>query len=186
MNKADAAGIKSVFAPANPVETKMVDAVVKQQQAMVSFHTAAVTAFGADEAKKLPPGDIDEAVTESLAALDKFPEEVTGDTATVGQGDQLLHLKKQGDKWILPVSMLAPQITADNVDQQLAQMTQQSQVLIDITDDMGKGKFKTADDAGKALQLKVMQQMMSHAATQPTTAPAAPQGAGGTLIWLKR
>ncbi len=75
--------------------------------------------------------------------------------------------------------MLAPQITADNVDQQLAQMTQQSQVLIDITDDMGKGKFKTADDAGKALQLKVMQQMMSHAATQPTTAPAAPQGAGG-------
>jgi hypothetical protein len=174
MNKGDADSIKSVFAPANPLETKMVDAVVNQQQAMMKFHAAAVTAFGADEAKKLPPGDIDAAVTESLAALDKFPESVTGDTATVGEGDQLLHLKKQGDKWILPVSMLAPQITPDNVDQQLGQMTQQSQVLIDITDDMGKGKFKTADDAGKALQLKVMQQMMGHAATEPATAPSAP------------
>ena len=178
MNKADVTAIKGVFAPSNPVETKMVDAVVSQQQAIQKFHEAAVTAFGADEAKKLPPGDIDAAVTESLAALDKFPEEVTGDTATVGQGDQIIHLKKQGDKWTLPVNLLAPQITPENVDKQLSQMGEQTKVLTDLADDMGQGKYKTADEAGKALQLKVMQQMMmSHdgAGTQPSTAPSAPQ-----------
>jgi hypothetical protein len=177
MNKGDAASIKSVFAPANPVETKMVDAVVNQQSAMMKFHDAAVQAFGADEAKKLPPGDVDAVVAESLVALDKFPENITGDTATVGEGQQVLHLKKADGKWTLPVSMLAPNITADNVDQQLSAMHQQSQVLTDMATDMGTGKFKTADEAGKALQAKVLAQMMGHegAATQPANAPAAPQ-----------
>ena len=46
MNKGDAASIKSVFAPSTPTETKMVDAVVDQQAAMIKFHDAAVTAFG--------------------------------------------------------------------------------------------------------------------------------------------
>jgi hypothetical protein len=178
MNKGDATTIKSVFAPSSPLEDKMVAAVLGQQSAMMNFHNAAVKAFGEADAKKLPPGDVDAAVAESLSALDKFPEAVTGDTATVGEGEQVLHLKKQGEKWTLPVSSLAPQITAENVDQQLAAMGEQSKVLTDMTEDMNAGKYKTADDAGKALQLKAMQQMMSHqggAATQPSTAPAAPQ-----------
>jgi hypothetical protein len=181
MNKGDTDSIKAVFAPANPVEIKMVDAVISLQQSMLKFHAAAVTAFGADEARKLPPGDVEAAVAESLTALDKFPEQVTGDTATVGEGEQTIHLKKQGDKWILPVSMLAPQITADNVDQQLGQIGEQSKLLADMTDEVGKGKYKTADDAGKALQLKAMQAAMGHmAASQPATAPSgAPQGPGG-------
>ena len=177
MNKGDADKIKSVFAPSNPTEVKMVDAVLAQQSTMMKFHAAAVTAFGADEAKKLPPGDVDAAIAESLLALDKFPESITGDTATVGEGDQLLHLKKQGEKWILPVSLLAPQITADNVDQQLAKMGEQGKLLADMTDEIGKGKYKTADDAGKALQLKAMQQIMAHqgAASQPAVPCANPR-----------
>src|SRR5579862_3679147 len=56
MNKGDADKVKAVFAPSNPIETKMVNAVLSQQATILQFHNAAVTAFGADEAKKLPPG----------------------------------------------------------------------------------------------------------------------------------
>jgi hypothetical protein len=186
MNKGDADKVKAVFAPSNPMETKMVNAVLTQQATIMQFHDAAVAAFGADEAKKLPPGDTDAAVAQSLLALDKFPESITGDTATVGEGDAIIHLKKQGDNWTLPVSLLAPQITADNVDQQLAQMSEQGKILSDLTTEMKAGKYKTVEDAGKALQLKALQQAMAHAgaASQPSTAPAtpaapaAPQGPG--------
>src|SRR5439155_1793562 len=63
MNNGDAAGIKSVFSPTGDVENKMVDAVVNQQQALMKFRDAAVTAFGADEARKLT-GDLDAAQAE--------------------------------------------------------------------------------------------------------------------------
>lgn len=175
MNKGDAAGIKSVFNPSGDLENKMVDAVVNQQQALMKFRDAAVTAFGADEARKLT-GDLDAAQAESLAALDQVPEKVTGDEATVGDGDQLVHLKKQGEKWTLPVNTLAPQINAQTVDKELSQVTERTKFFTDMADEMGRGKYKTADEAGKALQLRVLQQVMSQQgpASQPSTAPAAP------------
>jgi hypothetical protein len=176
MNKGDAAGIKSVFAPNGDVENKMVDAVVNQQQALMKFRDAAVTAFGADEARKLT-GDLDAAQAESLGALDQVPENITGDEATVGEGDQLVHLKKQGEKWTLPVNTLAPQINAQTVDKELSQVIERAKFFTDMADEMARGKYKTADEAGKALQLRVLQQVMSQQgpASQPSTAPASPQ-----------
>ena len=180
MNKGDATGIKSVFNPTGDVENKMVDAVVNQQQALMKFRDSAVTAFGAEEARKLT-GDLDAAQAESLAALDQVPEKITGDEATVGDGDQLVHLKKQGEKWTLPVNTLAPQINAQTVDKELSQVTERTKFFTEMADVMSKGKYKTADEAGKALQLRVLQQVMSQqgAATQPSTAPAAPSAAPG-------
>ena len=180
MNKGDATGIKSVFNPTGDVENKMVDAVVNQQQALMKFRDSAVTAFGAEEARKLT-GDLDAAQAESLAALDQVPENITGDEATVGDGDQLVHLKKQGEKWTLPVNTLAPQINAQSVDKELSQVTERTKFFTEMADEMSKGKYKTADEAGKALQLRVLQQVMSQqgAATQPSTAPAAPSAAPG-------
>lgn len=175
MNKGDSAAIKSVFAPSNPTETKMVDAVVSQQAALSKFRNASVTAFSADEARKLV-GDVEAAQAESLAALDQVPEKITGDNADVGEGDQLVHLKKIGEKWTLPVASLAPQITAESVDKELAQVNDRSKFFTEMADDVTKGKFKTADEAGKALQAKVLQQVMAHdaATSQPSTAPSAP------------
>jgi hypothetical protein len=175
MNKGDPAGIKAVFSPASPTETKMVDAVISQQQALSKFRDSAVTAFGADEAKKLV-GDVDSDQTESLAKLDAIPVTINGDTADVGEGDQILHLKKIGDQWTLPVAMLAPQITADNVDAELGQMSDRTKIFTDVSDEMANKKYKTTEEVGKALQLRMLQQVMAHnaAASQPTTEPAAP------------
>src|SRR5438874_1414135 len=131
MNKGDAMGIKSVFSPNGDVENKMVDAVVNQQKALMKFRDAAITAFGADEARKLT-GDLDAAQAESLAALDQVPEKITGDEATVGDGDQLVHLKKQGEKWTLPVNTLAPQINAQTVDQELSQVTERTKLFTEM------------------------------------------------------
>jgi hypothetical protein len=175
MNKGDPAGIKAVFSPANATETKMVDSVVSQQQALSKFRDGAITAFGADEAKKLV-GDVDTDQVESLAKLDTLPENITGDTADVGEGDQILHLKKVGDKWTLPVAMLAPQINANNVDAELGQMSDRTKIFTDVTDEMTKGKYKSTEEVGKAMQLRMLQQVMAHnaAASQPTTDLSAP------------
>ena len=71
--------------------------------------------------------------------------------------------------------MLAPQITEANVDKQLTQMGDQTKVLTDITDEMGKGKYKSADDVGRrATEGASADDVARSPATQPTTAPAMP------------
>src|SRR5438874_1383649 len=68
MNKGDLATARGVFAPADEVETKMVDALLGQQQSMLKFRDAAQAAFGAEEARKLV-GDVAGEEAKGLAML---------------------------------------------------------------------------------------------------------------------
>src|SRR5262249_23908293 len=121
-------------------------------------------------------GDIEGQQAESMTSLDQAPENITGDTATIGEGERLIQLKKKDQKWILPVSTLLPDITADNVDQRIGLVQQQVKPFTEVSDEMAAGKYKSVDEAGKALQTKMLQQAMGHApATQPGPA-TAPSG----------
>ena len=176
MNSADGARIREVFEPRGDIDTKLVDAIVSQQQAMGRFRDASVKAFGAEEAKKLV-GDIDADQAQSLAQLDKASEQINGDAATVSfGGDQVIQLKKSGDKWTLPVVTLAPDINAGTIDQWMATETSMVKFADGMTADVASGKYKTADDARNDIQKKRMEQMMS--TTQPATAPAGEPAPG--------
>lgn len=178
MNNADTKTIEAVLAPGTDAEHKMVDALTRQQQAILKLREAANKQFGADGARRLL-GDIEGAQTEALAQLDQLPEQITGDAATVGDGEQQLQLKRVEGKWVMPVAALAGNIPPAQLEQGLAQLNGRTDIFVSTADEMTKGIYKTADDASNALRGKLMRQVMGHdATTQPGTSPttqAAPK-----------
>jgi len=175
MNKGDLETAKGVFAPSNEVETKMVTAILGQQEAMLKYRDAAIKAFGAEEARKLV-GDVAGDEAKGLSLIDGAQEQVTGDSATVSDGQQSITLKKQGGKWTFPVTSFAPELNPATIDNAVTSIGEQKKLLGDVTTEITSGKYKTVDDAGRALQMKMMQAAMAHEApaTQPSTAPAQP------------
>jgi hypothetical protein len=174
MNKGDLDTAKGIFAPANEVETKMVNAILGQQQAMLDYRQAAIKAFGDEDARKLV-GDVAGDEAKGMALIDQAQEQVNGDSATVSDGQQSITLKKQAGKWVFPISSVAPDINASTIDNAVSSIGEQKKLLADVTTEITSGKYKTVDDAGRALQMKMMQAAMAHeagATTQPTTAPA--------------
>jgi len=173
MNKGDAATIKQVFSTTNTTEAKMLDAVAEQKAAQAKFRDAVVASFSAEDARKLV-GDYQVAEAQGLMSLDSASEKIDGDSATVSIEDQKLTLKKQDAKWTVPV----PAVEPAQADQQLAAIQREAKIYKSIADDITNGRFKSADEAGKALQLKALQQMMTHepGTTQPATAPAQSPG----------
>jgi hypothetical protein len=173
MNKGDLDTAKGVFAPSNEVETKMVNAILDQQKAMLDYRQAAIKAFGEEDARKLV-GDVAGDEAKGMALIDQAQEQVNGDSATVSDGQQSITLKKQDGKWVFPMSAFAPDVNATTIDNAVTAIGEQQKLLTEVTTEITKGKYKTVDDAGRAFQMKLMQAAMAHeaAATQPTTAPA--------------
>ncbi len=152
------------------------------------FRAAAVAAYG-DKATDLT-GDTEEGTKAGLAKIDAAPEVITGDTATVdpanGQSDRPgvpppppLTLKKIDGKWEIPVAELARGVDEHSIQQRLDDLAFMSQMMNDSADEVSKGMYKTPQEAGQAIQGKMMAAMMKRASaatqtstTEPATAPA--------------
>jgi len=175
MDAGEGSKIRAVFRIANPQEQKLVDALVEYHEAYVRFCKAAVEAFGDNEARRLT-GDRVAAQSQSLAALQSMPEEIKGDSATVGaESETQIHLGRVDGKWFVPVAMLAPGVEPAKIQQVIDDTRLRAAIYNDFTAELAADKHKTAEEAGDALQLKLMKAAMERAngaASQPATQPA--------------
>ena len=186
METGDGDKLRSLIATTNPSEDKMVTAMANMSMAQKKFRDAASAAFGND-AKQLT-GDTTAASAEGMSKVDSAKETINGDSATVDSGPESgtppLTLNKSGSTWKIPIQQLSRGIDAASINQRLGDLSMMTGLINDSATEIGKGTYKTPQEAGKAIQAKMMTYAMqrSAAASQPTTAPSdapAPTGAGG-------
>jgi hypothetical protein len=178
MDEGDGAKFRAVFRIGNPQEQQLVDALVSFHEAIAKFNKAAVDAFGNDQARRLT-GDRIAMQAQALADLQVMPESVKDDEATVGPESQpQIRLKRIDGKWYVPVGMLAPNAEPANVQAVIDDNKLRAAIYNEFTSELSTDKYKTAEEAGDALQLKLMKAAMDRAggaATQPTTRATTPQ-----------
>ena len=190
METGDGDKLRSLIATTNPSEDKMVSAMAEMSQAQKKFRDAASSAFGNDATQLT--GDTSSASAEGMSKIDAAKETINGDSAIVDSGPKSgtppLTLTKSGGTWKIPIQQLSRGIDADSINQRLGDLSMMTGLINESATEIGKGTYKTPQEAGKAIQAKMMTYAMqrSAAASQPTTAPAgtpagapAPTGGGG-------
>jgi hypothetical protein len=167
MSQGDVAAIKRLFIATTAAEVRMVEADAEMAAALADFRRAAAKAFGEDGAKVVT-GDTGVGAAESIARINAADIAITGDTAIVTYPDQTespFVLKKVAGRWRVPVSQLGKPLEKAALDQRLADLAVQRDVLRELTDRITKGKFADADQAREAWQTRILQA----ATSQPTT-----------------
>jgi hypothetical protein len=171
MTTGDGNAIRSVLKSDTPQENTVLDTLVGVYDATAKFGKTAEETFGAEEARKLT-GDRSAMLSEQLMQLAMMPEKVEGDAAYVGDAPQQVQLAKVDGKWRVPVGKLVGDKEPGQVDAVLADMKTQTKIWTDVTAEIKAEKYKTAEEAGQALQLRMMKAAMDAqaAATQPGAA----------------
>jgi hypothetical protein len=176
-----AAGIRQVIYAANPTERKMVDAMAAMAAELAALHKAAVKAFGEEDARALT-GD----VAAEMKRIDEAEVSIDGDTATVrykpdpaeapaessdagavpaapAEGEPSppppppMVMKRIAGRWQVPMSELSRDATPEGIEQRLADLEAQTKVIVELTKEIAKGKYRNADKATEAWQSKMMQ-----------------------------
>jgi hypothetical protein len=193
MESGDTDKIKSLIATTNPSEDKMVAAMAGMSEAQKKFRDAANGAYG--PAATQLTGDTAAASATGLAKIDGAKETITGDSAVVDSGPDSgtppITLNKANGTWKIPIHELSRGVDPASINQRLDDLSFMTGLINESAGEIAKGDYKTPQDAGKAIQSKMMVAAMkrSAAASQPATMPAdgaptaapapAPAGGGG-------
>jgi hypothetical protein len=194
MDAGEGAKMRQVLQGVSPDEQKMIDALVSYREAIAKFGKSAVTAFGAEDAKKLT-GDTIARQSESLTALANLPEKVDGDHAVVGpdtEPQEQIHLERVNGQWKVLVGKLIGQVQPAEAKRVLDDMAARTRVFNDTSRELDDNRYKSPEEAGQALQMKMMRLTLDApgpggagagagaGAGGPTSAPSAsPAGARG-------
>jgi hypothetical protein len=177
-------GIKRVIYASEPTEKKMVDAMASMSAQIAKLYKTSVKAFGEEDARNLT-GDI----TAEMTRIDKAEISVDGETATVRYPDQTpaattttsaedggdvssppdgapMILKKVEGRWQVPMSELSRDTSPEEIEQRLADVKSQTNVIAELCSEIAEGKYKSADKAVEAWQAKMRQAL----------APRKPEG----------
>ena len=167
MRAGDEGTIKQLFLAATPAEARMIDADAKMASALAHLRVAAVAAYGTQGADAVT-GDSDAGAAESAARIDAADIALEGDVATVTYRDEKnapFVLKKVEGHWKVPVSQLGKPLDPAALDQRLADLALQRQVVEEVTDQIRQKKFPGAEQAREAWRARILQV----ATSQPTT-----------------
>jgi len=159
MTSGDTNAIRSVLKSDTPQENTILDTLIGVYDATAKFGKTAEETFGAEEARKLT-GDKSAMLSEQLMQLAMMPEKVDGDAAYVGEAPQQVQLAKVDGKWRVPVGKLVGDKEASQVQTVLADMKTQTKIWNDVAAEIKAEKYKTAEEAGQALQLRMMKAAM--------------------------
>lgn len=175
MESGDVAAVKGLLQADNPTEQKMADSMAEMAAAIAQLRQSAVTAFGKEGAMPLT-GDSN-TTAEDLARIDQAEEKIEGDTAILSinaPGAAPITLKQVDGKWVVPMSEMAQDVPAEQVDAMLASRVMQTKLITEAANEIKAGQHKTAEEAVQALQGKMMQAAMqqAHGAMGPATAPS--------------
>jgi hypothetical protein len=166
MSEGEIPVITGLFLASDEAEQRMVDADAQMAAALADLHRAAKKTFGAEGAK-LITGDTAAGSAQSMARIDGAEIKPEGDTATVVYPDQKqppFVLKKVEGQWRIPISQTGRPVDPKVLDERLADLAVQRQVVQEVTRQILAKKFETADQAREAWRSRIVQA----ATSQPT------------------
>jgi len=167
MRSGDEGAIRQLFLAASPAEARMIDADARMAASLAQLRVAAAAAYGSQGADAVT-GDSDAGAAESVARIDSADIAIEGDVATVTYRDEKnspFLLKKIDGHWKVPVSQLGKPLNPAALDQRLADLALQRNVVEEITDQIKQKKFAGAEQAREAWRARILQA----ATSQPTT-----------------
>ena len=170
MRDGDVQTIKRLLLAANPSEQKMVDTQAQMAAALAELRRAALKAFGEDGAQTVTGAD---EPAKNLERIELAEITVNGNTATVtyrDQKEQPFVLKKVAGRWQVPVSELGKPVDQAALDQELADLAVQTELVRRITSEIEEGRFTTAEKARQIWRSRMIQA----AASRPTTRQVEP------------
>jgi hypothetical protein len=186
----DGAKVKSLLYWETPAEESMASAVAAMAEAVGNLHKAAIKQFGDQGARPLT-GDTAATYAEGIKKLDASKETVAGDQAIIfppmageGQDDRPTQLRKVAGQWKVPVSELRRQAGDQASDIRIEELTTEARLVNEAAQEVAAGKYKTAEEAARELQQKMIRAATQAAQGAPAEAapagPPAPAMASGT------
>jgi hypothetical protein len=173
-HNADPTAYRSVVRAEGELERQVLDTTSDLVAASAAFRNAAVKAYGEAEAAKYNLKAERAALPlEALPGLDNAEEKIDGDTAHVSDpgSSRSLELRRVNGKWKIPLSALVPSVKSkpELVRQNLNAMRGFASVLNETAGDVGKGHFRTAEEAAVILKLRLTR---SHEQSGASDSPA--------------
>ncbi len=169
MRLGDVPTIKQLFLATTPAEAQIIDADAQMAAALARLRSAAVKAYGSKGADAIT-GDINAGATESAARIDAADVVITGDVATITYRDEKnspFVLKRVNGKWRVPVSQLGKPLEPATLEQRLADLALQRQVVEEMIGQISEKKFADAEKARLAWAARLLQAATSQPATRP-------------------
>ncbi len=166
----DDATIRSLLYASNPVEQKVLDAVVQVELADTRLRAPERAKFGRATSAPSFRSPL------KLSELDSFVEKIDGDHATVAAPDApntTMEFIRVDGKWKLPISSLVGKLDP-TIAQTLGVATAaQIQIIDGVTAEVRAGKFASQDEVHAELTRRFEARLAStRATTQPATQPA--------------
>jgi hypothetical protein len=170
MEAGDSAAARKCFDVKDEEQGKAIDAVVELGGASTKLAEAARKKFG--DANKILQGD--DSPVGMAKELESAEEKITGDTATLTpKSGRKMSLKKIGGEWKVD---FAAMIGNEKMDKVVPMFKAMAKALTETADEIGAGKFKTADEAKEAMGKKMMSAMFGNMGGKQPSHPAQPRG----------
>ena len=170
MRAGDGASIRQLLLATNVAEASMVDADAEMAVAFARLRAASVQTYGPQGADVIT-GDGETGESDSAQRINNADITVAGDVATVVYRDEKnspFVLKKVDGLWKIPVSQLGKPLDPSALEQRLADLTIQRKVVDEMTAEIRRKQFPTAEEAREAWRARILQA----ATSQPTTRAA--------------
>ena len=166
----DAAGMLALFLATTPSEQRMADADAQTAAALAHLRRAATQAFG-EPGARLVMGNTPAGDAESAARIESADITINGDTATVTYRDERespFVLKRVNGHWRVPVSEFGKPLDQAALDQQLADLAAQRELVLEVTRNIELGKLTSAEQARDAWHSRMFEAATSQPATRPS------------------
>ncbi len=166
-----------------PADGRMLNAIARMAAALARMNQAAVDAWGESAISGLT-GDSLTHFERTLARIDAADISIDGEKATVRYADAKdapFELRRVGGLWKVPMGELSQGADPATLDQRLAELDGQAQIVAALTGEIAAGKFHNADAAREAWRVKIMRSLSDHpgdrARANPATRPTTQAGA---------
>ncbi len=178
-SRSDGAALKPLVQTANPSEEKIVATMSAKKSADLELTTALATKFP-DSTQPAPKLPTEADLAPVFEKIDEATQNITADTATLsasGETAPPFTLKKVGDKWMIPLSVLLPSVEPEVLAQQSHQIEIQINVMKAATTDVNGGKYATRAEAIEGIKKQIFDAAIADhaaaagAATKPATQP---------------
>jgi hypothetical protein len=176
----DPSSVKDLFNATTPQEKKLAEMLIERASVFAKFRQAAVKAFGEDAATQLT-GTSEADATESEQRISQADVKIDKDNATVlmktppGEPQpEPVKLVRVDGQWKLSISNLVEGMQPAEVEEHLQEMKLLSGVVTETTDEVGQGRYKSANEVNDAMRSKLAAVMLQQAGRGGATSRPAP------------
>ena len=147
-------------------DRQMVDATVEMAVALAAFRQASVAQFGREETD-LALNDPDAVHAAALARIESANEQITGDTATLGQPDEPpVVLRRTNGQWQVVIGALSADENSEAIERRVSGIARQAAVLDALAIDIRADRHRSMREVLTLLHGQMMKAAIDTPAKQ--------------------